>query len=71
MPRSEVACPAAFRERVQRIASFYEEEQRRLAKDPPKAEKLASEPIGPVPEGEDVLELRSVDNCGKRATESG
>ena len=40
-----------------RLVALYEQARQRLAGSPAEAVKLASEPLGPVPQGMDVTEL--------------
>ena len=42
---------------VQRLIALYEQANEQLQQRPEQAQRLATEPLGPVPEGDDVSEL--------------
>lgn len=42
---------------LHQLVGLFDEARERLAKYPEKAERLATDPIGPMPEGEDAVEL--------------
>ena len=45
---------------LKRLVQFYEDAKKRYAKDSALAEKMATDPIGPVPDGSDVVDLAAL-----------